>query len=88
MTFNQTALLTKQHQTNCTVQKKNQEKSDDSFKRDLLFENMPQFNVELNVSPDTLQCIDNNVGVSKNEAVANEVSTRLQRKSKDWFKER
>ena len=41
MTFNQTALLTKQHQTNCTVQKKNQEKSDDSFKRDLLFENMP-----------------------------------------------
>ena len=37
---------------------------------------------------DTLQCIDNNVGVSKNEAVANEVSTRLQQKSKDWFKER
>ena len=49
---------------------------------------MPQFDVELNVSPDTLQCIDNNVGVSKNEAVANKVSTRLQRKNKDWFKER
>ena len=31
---------------------------------------MPQFEVELNISPDTLQCIDNNVGVSKNEAEA------------------
>ena len=57
-------------ETSCTVQKKNQEKSGDSFKRDLLFENMPQFEIELNISPDTLQCIDNNVGVSKNEAVA------------------
>ena len=49
---------------------------------------MPQLDVELNISPDTLKRIDNNVGVGKNEAVAIEVSTRLQRKSKDWFKER
>ena len=49
---------------------------------------MPQLDVELNIWPDTLKRIDNNVGVGKNEAVAIEVSTRLQRKSKDWFKER
>ena len=41
---------------------------------------MPQFEVELNISPETLQRIDNNVGVSKDEAVAIEVLTtgRLQ----------
>ena len=35
---------------------------------------MPQFDVELNISPETLQRIDNNVGVSKDEAVAIEGS--------------
>ena len=67
-------------ETSCTVQKKNQEKSGDSFKRELLFENMPQFDVELNISPETLQRIDNNVGVSKDEAVAIEVLTTGRRK--------
>ncbi|KXJ29264.1 hypothetical protein AC249_AIPGENE29029 [Exaiptasia diaphana] len=49
---------------------------------------MPQLDVQPNISPDTLQKIENKVGVSKDEAVAIEVSTRCQRQSKDWFKER
>ncbi|PFX24918.1 Proprotein convertase subtilisin/kexin type 4 [Stylophora pistillata] len=57
-------------EASCTVQKKNQEKSGDSFKRVLLFKSMSQLEVELNISPHTLQRIDNNVVVSKDEAVA------------------
>lgn len=77
-------------ETSCTIQKKVQDQLETGvrFTRDALFENMPQSDIEFNLSSHTLQVINKKVGVTKVEAITIEAKTRSQRQSKDWFIER